>query len=283
MGGNTDVEMAAAEEIADDARAKANVVRLAAAQALTGANSAVIFATGSIVGATLAPDMSLATVPLSMYVLGLAAGTLPTGAISRRLRPPRRLYHRHRLRRSHRHPRCLRDPAALVSAVLLRDVSWRPVWLGVAILSVRRGRWRQRRVSAQGRIVGDGGRRVRRRARSAARAMDHGYLAALSVRLQLRGAGRGRAGRDGDARRRRCAEACAVGSSRRPSAVRDRAAAALHRRRAVRRHRLSHDESGDDLGAAGHEDVRPVRRAIPISAFNGTSSRCMGRASSPAR
>lgn len=71
-------------EITDDARVRANVVRLAAAQALTGANSAVIFATGSIVGATLAPDMSLATVPLSMYVLGLAAGTLPTGAISRR-------------------------------------------------------------------------------------------------------------------------------------------------------------------------------------------------------
>src|SRR2546430_14638148 len=31
----------------------------------------------------LAPNISLATVPLSMYVLGLAAGTLPTGAISR--------------------------------------------------------------------------------------------------------------------------------------------------------------------------------------------------------
>ena len=77
-------DVTASEEIADDARARANVARLAAAQALTGANSAVIFATGSIVGATLAPSMSLATVPLSMYVLGLAAGTLPTGAISRR-------------------------------------------------------------------------------------------------------------------------------------------------------------------------------------------------------
>ncbi|OKO68068.1 MFS transporter [Bradyrhizobium sp. AS23.2] len=77
-------DVTSADEIADDARARANVVRLAAAQALTGANSAVIFATGSIVGATLAPDMSLATVPLSMYVVGLAAGTLPTGAISRR-------------------------------------------------------------------------------------------------------------------------------------------------------------------------------------------------------
>jgi MFS family permease len=77
------IDVTSADEIASDARARANVVRLAAAQALTGANSAVIFATGSIVGATLAPDMSLATVPLSMYVLGMAAGTLPTGAISR--------------------------------------------------------------------------------------------------------------------------------------------------------------------------------------------------------
>jgi MFS family permease len=77
------IDMTAGDEVADDARARSNVVRLAAAQALTGANSAVIFATGSIVGATLAPDISLATVPISMYVVGLAAGTLPTGAISR--------------------------------------------------------------------------------------------------------------------------------------------------------------------------------------------------------
>jgi MFS family permease len=77
------MNVSGSEEISDDARARSNVVRLAAAQALTGANSAVIFATGSIVGATLAPDISFATVPLSMYVVGLAAGTLPTGAISR--------------------------------------------------------------------------------------------------------------------------------------------------------------------------------------------------------
>ena len=77
------IDMTAADEISSDARARSNVVRLAAAQALTGANSAVIFATGSIVGASLAPSVSLATVPISMYVAGLAAGTLPTGAISR--------------------------------------------------------------------------------------------------------------------------------------------------------------------------------------------------------
>ena len=77
------IDMAADAASTDDVRVSANVTRLAAAQALTGANSAVIFATGSIVGASLAPDVSLATVPISMYVAGLAAGTLPTGMISR--------------------------------------------------------------------------------------------------------------------------------------------------------------------------------------------------------
>jgi MFS family permease len=77
------IDVTATGEVTNDARARSNMMRLAAAQALTGANSAVIFATGSIVGATLAPDVSFATVPISMYVVGLAAGTLPTGAISR--------------------------------------------------------------------------------------------------------------------------------------------------------------------------------------------------------
>ncbi|NEW98927.1 MFS transporter [Rhodopseudomonas sp. BR0G17] len=77
------VDATANDIVEDDARARSNVVRLVAAQALTGANAAVIFATGSIIGAQLAPEMSLATVPLSMYVLGLAAGTLPTGWIAR--------------------------------------------------------------------------------------------------------------------------------------------------------------------------------------------------------
>ncbi|ABD09362.1 Major facilitator superfamily MFS_1 [Rhodopseudomonas palustris HaA2] len=78
------VDATAIDGFADDARARSNVMRLAAAQALTGANAAVIFATGSIIGAQLAPSVALATVPISMYVVGLAAGTLPTGAIARR-------------------------------------------------------------------------------------------------------------------------------------------------------------------------------------------------------
>ena len=67
-----------------DARARRNVFRLAIAQALAGANSAVIMATGSIVGITYAPTPSLATLPISIFIIGLAAGTLPTGMISRR-------------------------------------------------------------------------------------------------------------------------------------------------------------------------------------------------------
>lgn len=78
------VDAVAIEETDGDARVRGNVWRLAAAQALTGANAAVIFATGSIVGATLSPNPALATLPLSIYVVGLALGTLPTGLVAHR-------------------------------------------------------------------------------------------------------------------------------------------------------------------------------------------------------
>lgn len=58
--------------------------RLAIAQALAGANSVVIYATGAIIGATLAPIEALATLPISIFVVGMAACILPTGRIARR-------------------------------------------------------------------------------------------------------------------------------------------------------------------------------------------------------
>jgi MFS family permease len=64
--------------------ASRNVARLAVAQALAGANSTVVYATGAIVGNTLAPDKALATLPISVFVVGMAACTLPAGAIARR-------------------------------------------------------------------------------------------------------------------------------------------------------------------------------------------------------
>lgn len=82
--GSPGVPLAGAAEAVNEGGVRKNVYLLAAAQALTGANAAVIFATGSIVGHTIAPDPSLATVPISAYVVGLAMGTLPTGWISGR-------------------------------------------------------------------------------------------------------------------------------------------------------------------------------------------------------
>lgn len=67
-----------------DRQSRANVIRLAAAQALAGANATVIFATGSIIGNTLAPSPAMATMPISVFVVGMALGTLPTGWLARR-------------------------------------------------------------------------------------------------------------------------------------------------------------------------------------------------------
>lgn len=61
-----------------------NIARLAIAQALAGANSVVVYATGAIVGNTLAPDKALATLPITIFVVGMALSTLPFGAIAQR-------------------------------------------------------------------------------------------------------------------------------------------------------------------------------------------------------
>lgn len=61
-----------------------NVLRLATAQALAGANSVVVYATGAVVGNMLAPSKALATLPISVFVVGMAACTLSAGAIARR-------------------------------------------------------------------------------------------------------------------------------------------------------------------------------------------------------
>lgn len=66
-----------------------NIIRLATAQALAGANSVVFYATGAIVGNAIAPDSTLATLPIAIFVLGMAAciyplAFLPEGADARR-------------------------------------------------------------------------------------------------------------------------------------------------------------------------------------------------------
>lgn len=71
-------------QFTDDRLARRNAFVLAGAQALAGGNSAVIFGSAGIIGAVLAPDRSLATLPITTYVVGLWIGTLPVGAIAKR-------------------------------------------------------------------------------------------------------------------------------------------------------------------------------------------------------
>jgi len=63
---------------------RGNIARLTIAQALAGANSVVVYATGAIIGDMLAPNKTLATLPISIFVVGMAACILPMGAIARR-------------------------------------------------------------------------------------------------------------------------------------------------------------------------------------------------------
>ena len=66
------------------ADARSNVARLTVAQALAGANAVVVYATGAIVGNMLAPSPALATLPISIFVVGMAVCSLPAGAIAQR-------------------------------------------------------------------------------------------------------------------------------------------------------------------------------------------------------
>ena len=61
-----------------------SVLRLAIAQALSGANTTVVYATAAIIGHLLAPRPGMATLPISVFVIGMALSTLPVGTVARR-------------------------------------------------------------------------------------------------------------------------------------------------------------------------------------------------------
>jgi predicted MFS family arabinose efflux permease len=74
-----------ADALAGDRLARRNALVLAIAQSLAGGNNTVLVATAAIVGTMLAPDKGLATLPISIFVLGMWMGTLPMGMLARRL------------------------------------------------------------------------------------------------------------------------------------------------------------------------------------------------------
>lgn len=72
------------DRIQDDAFVRRNIFVLTAAQALGAASPPIIISLGGLVGQTLAPSPDLATLPVSVYNLGLAIGTLPAAFVMRR-------------------------------------------------------------------------------------------------------------------------------------------------------------------------------------------------------
>ena len=69
----------------DDAKARRNVVILAIAQALYGAVTTALVVTAGLAGSILAPSPSLATLPMSMMIIGTALTTFPISLIMKRV------------------------------------------------------------------------------------------------------------------------------------------------------------------------------------------------------
>ncbi|QFU16591.1 MFS transporter [Microvirga thermotolerans] len=68
-----------------DGLARHNALVLACAQALGGANPAIVVSLGGLVGQVLAQNKELATLPVSLTNLGLALGTVPAAILMRRV------------------------------------------------------------------------------------------------------------------------------------------------------------------------------------------------------
>ena len=69
----------------DDTKARRNAVILALAQALYGAVTTAVVVTAGLVGSQLAPTASLATMPMSMMIIGTALTTFPISLLMRRI------------------------------------------------------------------------------------------------------------------------------------------------------------------------------------------------------
>ncbi len=69
----------------DQTVAKRNIVVLTAAQALGAASPPIIISLGGLVGQQLSSDPALVTLPVSLFNLGLAVGTLPAAFVMRQI------------------------------------------------------------------------------------------------------------------------------------------------------------------------------------------------------
>lgn len=72
-------------EIVDDTRARRNAVVFAISQAIYGSTASVLITLGGLVGLLLAPDKSLATLPITFFIMGSALTTLPASWLMRKI------------------------------------------------------------------------------------------------------------------------------------------------------------------------------------------------------
>lgn len=235
----------------------ADVLRLAVAQALAGANSAVVYTTGAIVGNSLAPSEALATLPISVFVVGMAACTLPAGASPGATAAA---------------PRSWPERAVTCSPVCWPPSRW--CWARSCcsaqapssaapmgrcpLVPLRRRRLRPARPARESLVRRRGGRGVRRDHRPATRHLHHGAVGAIPVRGDVPGA----SGCGGPVRRRPARssgpDAHGGGGGRRPPARRHPAPAPVHHRRDLRSRVLHAHELHHDGRAAGDAPLRPV-------------------------
>ena len=69
----------------DDGLARRNAFVLAAASAFGGANASIVIGSAGLVGMSLAPDASLATVPVTSFLVGTALASAPAALLMKRV------------------------------------------------------------------------------------------------------------------------------------------------------------------------------------------------------
>ena len=241
----------------DDALARRNALVLAAAQALAGGNNTVIVSTASIVGAMLAPNAGLATLPITAMVIGMWLGTLPVGWLARR-------YGR---RAALQTGSAFGVLSGLISCIAVLHGSFALLLFGTFCGGLYAAAHMSYRFAAAD-TASDAFR-----PKAVSWVLAGGVFAAvigpqlviftkdlLSPHLfaaSYLGQSACAADRGGRAAIRQGAAAARAKAGARPPADGDHAHAAFRGRGRLRRGELRHDEHGDDLGAARHDRLRP--------------------------
>ena len=141
-------------DVTDDRLAARNALVLAVAQALAGGNNTVITATTGIIGSMLAPDPALATLPISVMVLGMWIGTLPVGMLAKAFGRRFALQTGSAFGVLSGLISCMAVHARLVLDFAARHVLRRPLRSRASILSLRRRRYGERALPPQGGVLG---------------------------------------------------------------------------------------------------------------------------------